>query len=158
MLKYTDTKIVFREVPDEISLAINISGCPCRCEGCHSPQLREDIGAPLTTQALDRLIEDNPGITCICFMGGDAHPEEILTLAAHVKGNTHLKTCWYSGKDVRCCAEIMLKLDYYKTGHYDHRYGPLDSTTTNQRFYRIRRVDQSHVISMEDITYRFYNS
>ena len=47
MLKYVDTKIVFREVPDEITLCINISNCPCHCKGCHSPYLAEDIGTVL---------------------------------------------------------------------------------------------------------------
>lgn len=27
-MKYVDTKIVFQELPNEITLAINISGCP----------------------------------------------------------------------------------------------------------------------------------
>lgn len=27
MIKFVDTKIVFQEVPDEVSLAINITGC-----------------------------------------------------------------------------------------------------------------------------------
>ena len=46
-MKYTTTEIVMREFPDEITLAINISGCPNLCEGCHSPELRRDIGQPL---------------------------------------------------------------------------------------------------------------
>ena len=36
MLKYVNTAVVFQEIPDEVTLAINISGCPCRCPGCHS--------------------------------------------------------------------------------------------------------------------------
>ena len=48
MLKYVDTKVTFAEVPDEISLCINISNCPNHCEGCHSPYLAEDIGTELT--------------------------------------------------------------------------------------------------------------
>ena len=38
-MKYIDTKIVFSEVPDEITLAINISGCPIHCADCHSKYL-----------------------------------------------------------------------------------------------------------------------
>ena len=30
MLKYVDTDIVFQEFPDEVTLAINLSNCPCR--------------------------------------------------------------------------------------------------------------------------------
>ena len=44
MLKYVNTEITFSEVPDEITLCINISNCPCHCKGCHSPYLAEDIG------------------------------------------------------------------------------------------------------------------
>lgn len=36
MLKYTDTRVTFSEVPDEVTLCINISGCLCHCEWCHS--------------------------------------------------------------------------------------------------------------------------
>ena len=41
MLKYVDTKVVFAEVPDEVTLAINISNCPCHCDGCHSEYLAD---------------------------------------------------------------------------------------------------------------------
>ena len=44
MLKYVDTKVTFAEVPNEISLCINISNCPCKCHNCHSSYLAEDIG------------------------------------------------------------------------------------------------------------------
>ena len=57
MLKYVDTKVVFQEVPDEITLAINISNCPCHCINCHSSYLAEDIGEPLDLQHLTNLIK-----------------------------------------------------------------------------------------------------
>ncbi len=44
MLKYVDTAIVFSEIPGEITLAINISGCPNHCQGCHSKYLWKDYG------------------------------------------------------------------------------------------------------------------
>ena len=59
MLKYVDSKVVFSEVPDEITLAISISNCPGTCKGCHSPWLREDIGESLTVIALYELLEKN---------------------------------------------------------------------------------------------------
>ena len=69
MLKYVDTLVSFQEVPDEITLCINISNCPCHCEGCHSAYLAEDIGTPLNWNALlYDLIPNNKGITCICFI------------------------------------------------------------------------------------------
>ena len=81
MLKYTSCEVVFAEIPNEISLAINISNCPCKCPGCHSPYLAEDIGTLLTQRRLKDIIEENKGITCVCFMGGDFEPHYINTLA-----------------------------------------------------------------------------
>ena len=43
-LKYNGYSIVMQEVPNEVSLAINISGCPHKCEGCHSKYLWEYDG------------------------------------------------------------------------------------------------------------------
>lgn len=48
MLKYVNTGVVFQEIPDEVTLAVNISNCPCRCPGCHSRYLWGDVGEPLT--------------------------------------------------------------------------------------------------------------
>ena len=62
-MKYTDVQIGFQEFPDEISLLINISNCPFHCPGCHSPELREDIGTELTKKELSNLIKSNKGIT-----------------------------------------------------------------------------------------------
>ena len=67
-MKYVDTKIVFQELPNEITLAINISGCPCACIGCHSSYLSQDIGELLTKEALQQLIRKNKGITAYITM------------------------------------------------------------------------------------------
>ena len=78
MLKYVNTGIVFQEIPDEVTLAINISNCPCHCPGCHSRYLWEDIGLPLNTDAIDAFVEQyGTDITCISFMGGDADPKGV---------------------------------------------------------------------------------
>ena len=52
MLKYTDYDIVFQEIPDEVTLAINLSNCPNRCKGCHSPYLQQNVGEALTEENL----------------------------------------------------------------------------------------------------------
>ena len=59
MIKYVDTKVVFQEYPDEITLAINISNCPYHCPECHSSYLAEDIGTELTNEEVDKLIANN---------------------------------------------------------------------------------------------------
>ena len=99
MLKYVDAKVVFAEVPDEVTLAINISGCPCNCRGCHSSYLAGDIGEPLDLQHLTNLIDSNKGITCVCIMGGDANPSEVDDVAQDIKEYyPELKVGWYSGR------------------------------------------------------------
>jgi anaerobic ribonucleoside-triphosphate reductase activating protein len=59
MIKYYSSAVVFEEIPDEVTLAIEITNCPGHCEGCHSPWLREDIGEELTPEVLRQLIDEN---------------------------------------------------------------------------------------------------
>ena len=74
-MKYVDTKIVFQELPNEITLAINISGCPCACIGCHSSYLSQDIGELLTKEALQQLIRKNKG----CLLYTSPSPRDLST-------------------------------------------------------------------------------
>ncbi len=149
MLKYTDTKVVFREIPDEITLAINISGCPCACEGCHSSYLAEDIGEKLSEETLARLFARNDSISCISFMGGDREPAEVSRLARYIKASfPQLKVGWYSGRDELSREIDLVNFDYIKIGSYQSLAGGLDSPTTNQRLYRI------DLREMVDITHR----
>ena len=157
MLKYVDTKITFSEVPNEISLCINFSNCPHKCEGCHSSYLSKDIGEELNCSVLQKLIEDNRGISCICFMGGDA--ESISYWAHWIKNNyPNLKVAWYTGDDELTEYTKIKYFNYVKIGHYDKDKGPLNSKTTNQRFYevlRVNKLEEKYVLN--DITYLFWN-
>lgn len=85
MLKFTDTQVTFAEVPDEITLCINLSNCPCHCKGCHSSYLAEDIGQVLTIGRIEKLLERHRGITAVCFMGGDNDPELVNHYAHLIK-------------------------------------------------------------------------
>ena len=58
--------VTFSEFPNEISLCINISQCPCNCPGCHSSYLAEDIGEPLGELALHKLITDKYAMLDCC--------------------------------------------------------------------------------------------
>ncbi len=130
--------IVFQEIPGEVTLALNISGCPNRCPGCHSPHLREDIGEPLDEVLLGGLLELYRGaVTCVCFMGGDADPREVERLAVMVWRRTGLKTGWYSGKAKIPPGLSAGNFDYIKLGPYVEGLGGLGSPGTNQRFYRV---------------------
>jgi anaerobic ribonucleoside-triphosphate reductase activating protein len=156
MLKYVDSKVVFAEIPDEITLAINISNCPCHCEECHSPYLAEDIGEPLDLQHLTDLIDSNRGITCVCIMGGDANPSEADDIAQDIKEYyPNLKVGWYSGRDYISKDIDMSNFNYIKYGHYDKDKGPLNSKTTNQVMLEID-VIQGKVFT-KDITAKFWN-
>ena len=155
MLKYVDTKVVFAEIPDEITLAINISGCPCNCKGCHSSYLAEDIGKNLSWEALNNLIKANKGISCVAFMGGDADPMKVSIRAEQIKESyPMLKVAWYSGRQ-ELNEDIELKnFDYIKLGPYIEEFGPLNSKTTNQRVYKV--VEQNGNYELVDITNKFW--
>ena len=149
-MKYVDTKVVFREVPDEITLAINISGCPVKCPGCHSSYLAQDIGEILDEESLSKLIEANVGITCVSFMGGDADPSYVRHLSLWTKKNyPGMKTCWYSGRGLENASQVLDALDFVKVGPYIDEFGPLEEDTTNQRFYKITPS------GLEDLTHKF---
>lgn len=153
MLKYVNTGIVFQEIPDEVTLAINISGCPCRCPGCHSRYLWEDIGLPLDTQAIDDFVEEyGQDITCIAFMGGDGDPVGVNLLAQYIhEDHPEFRVGWYSGR-LRIPAQVRkTDFDYIKIGPYIRHLGPLNQPTTNQRLYRM-----SPDGTMTDITSRFW--
>lgn len=150
MLKYVDTKVVFAEVPDEVTLAINISNCPCQCKGCHSSYLAQDIGTELTFNEVRKLIKHNSGISCIAFMGGDSEPERINALASFVTNHYQLKVAWYSGRQELSKDIELRNFDAIKLGPYIEELGPLSSRTTNQRFYRVEKG------VLTDITNKFW--
>jgi len=142
MLKYYNYDIVFREVPGEVSLGIEIVNCPFSCEGCHSPHLQEDNGTYLTNEVITELLEKYNSATCVCLLGGDSDIEDIVRIAKFVKSNTNKKICWYSGREN--IPNIILDnhkyFDFIKIGHYDASKGGLDSPTTNQILFNIIRV------------------
>ncbi len=154
MLKYENAGIVFQEIPDEVTLSINISNCPCHCPGCHSKYLWENIGKPLDKDAVDRFMDNyRSSITCVCFMGGDADPQSVDRLAAYVRETyPEIHTGWYSGRTVISAKIGRENFDYIKIGPYLKHLGGLNKRTTNQRLYKIERQN----LSMIDITFEFW--
>lgn len=138
MLKYHSVQLAFQEVPDEITLAINIAGCPNHCDGCHSPWLLEDKGTVLDENAIDDILRGHNGFSCICFMGGDGDVPMINQLAKYVKDKYKLKVAWYSGRDKLPIEIDYASFDYIKIGHYDKQRGGLDSPLTNQRLLEVK--------------------
>jgi anaerobic ribonucleoside-triphosphate reductase activating protein len=158
-MKYYNAMVVFEEIPNEITLAINITNCPCHCKGCHSKFLWDDVGTELTIDELERLLDNNDGITTVCFMGGDADPKTVCALAEYVHEIKKLKVGWYSGMD-EYYKDIDFKwFDYIKLGHYDEELGGLNKKTTNQKLYQLIKTkfdDGIYKIDFNDITHLFW--
>lgn len=149
-MKFVETLVTFIEVPDEISLCINISNCPCHCPGCSEPWLADDIGEELTAEKVVEMAVKNRGITCICFMGGDDDYFTLWKICQKIKIELpHLKLAMYSGRILRNPLMSSV-LDYYKVGPWDAKCGPLNSPTTNQIFYQ--KIDNNWI----DITNKFW--
>jgi anaerobic ribonucleoside-triphosphate reductase activating protein len=155
-LKYVNTGVVFQEIPDEVTLSINISNCPCHCLGCHSQYLWEDIGEPLNAMSLDVMLKDyGQDITCVAFMGGDATPEKVDSLAGWMRSAyPELKTAWYSGRAVLSDKIHLRNFDYIKLGPYIEAKGPLNKPTTNQILYMVDPKADNGI--GENITYKFW--
>ena len=140
--------VVFEEIPDKISLAVNITNCQNKCVGCHSPQLRKDIGNELTEDAVDKLIKDNEGINCFLFMGEGNDKESLLKIAKYIKEKyNNLSLAIYSGRD-EVEDEIYNLFDYVKIGPYIAEFGPLNKETTNQRLFKIENGVRKEITSM----------
>lgn len=151
MIKYAYTKVIFSEIPDEITLGISLTGCTIHCPGCHSKELWEDTGTPLTIEELDRLLNKNRGITCLLLLGGEHDIDALIELFQHAF--EVIKTAWYCGLDKvpRSKQGILQYLDYLKVGHYDKELGGLNNPNTNQRLYLLEHLNNEYVKKI-DIT------
>lgn len=148
MLKYVPrmTNIVLEEIPDKVTLAVEISNCQGNCIGCHSPFLKSDIGSELTVDIIEQLISDNFGVNCFLLLGEGKDRQALLDISRHVHtAHPGMETALYSGRvDVE--DDLKHEFDYIKVGPYVEQLGPLNSRTTNQRLYH----------HGDDITARFW--
>lgn len=152
MLKYYNYDIVFREIPNHVILAINITNCPNRCVGCHSPHLQRDVGELLDEKRVFALLERYASaITCLCFMGGDHAPHCVAQLAQSVRClYPGLKTAWYSGCGTLPTGFNKQAFHYIKLGGYVEQLGSLDSPSSNQQLFKIKQDG-----TMEDVSHLF---
>ena len=88
------------------------------------------------------------------FLGGDNDKSTLISLAKHVSNNYDLLVGWYSGESELNLNEYGKYFDYIKVGPYIKELGPLNSRTTNQRLYFIKRENGN--IAFEDITSSFW--
>ena len=141
------TSVVLEEIPDRVTLAVEISNCRGNCPGCHSPFLKEDVGEELTLRKVAELIDDNFGVNCFLLLGEGRDRDALLQTAAFVRARyPKIETALYSGRrDVE--QDIWAAFDYVKVGPYIEELGPLNSPKTNQRLYH----------HGDDITARFWH-
>ena len=155
MLKYIDAKVVFQEIPDEITLCVNITGCKIGCKGCHSSYLAQDIGEEIYPETIVDFYEKYDGVSCICFMGGVYDPKWLNILAEFVRMNIpKWKVAWYSGRQELSPDIDLRNFDYIKLGPYIEEKGPLNSRTTNQIMLKIDHDYEQPIVV--DITSRFW--
>lgn len=70
-------------------------------------------------------------------MGGDSNPLEVDSLAHFIKIYFPIKVAWYSGRQELSKDIDLENFDFVKLGPYIEELGPLNSKTTNQRFYKV---------------------
>ena len=127
--------VTFEEVPTEVTLSLSISNCQNRCSGCHSPELRCNIGTELTNEVLDELINKNNGISCVLLLGEGNDRSRLIDIAKRVRNEHKLAVALYSGRD-NVEEDVWNAFDYVKIGRYVASLGPLNKVTTNQRLYK----------------------
>ena len=147
MVTYNNHDIVFQEIPNEVSIAFTIEGCPNNCVGCHSPHLREQNGDELTIALIESILKQYD-VTCILFLGGDAFHTELYLIAKHFQSLGY-RMAIYSGNDT-LDERLLDVFMYYKIGSYQSELGGLDSINTNQRLYK-------YTTKLENITREFWN-
>jgi anaerobic ribonucleoside-triphosphate reductase activating protein len=86
-MRYSSTQVVFQEIPNEISLAIHVTGCPLRCLGCHSSDSwSSKKGNELSVHWLLKIIEKyRKHITCVLYLGGEWHAKELVAHLTFIK-------------------------------------------------------------------------
>ena len=93
-------------------------------------------------------------ISCVLFLGGEWNEKALLELLILCK-KKGLKTALYTGKDNYgfTQTEILNQLDFLKFGPYIEEFGPLTSSTTNQRFLEKRNnlwVDKTYLFQEKE--------
>ncbi len=156
MIKYVPemTNVVLEEIPDKVTLAVDVSNCTGRCEGCHSPFLRDDVGVELTFDVVERLLKDNFGVNCFLLLGEGNDHNALVSLVREIRrAHPELQLAIYSGREA-VEEDIYGLFDYVKVGPYRPSCGPLNNPATNQRLYRVH-----HLLpyTLEDLTSRFWH-
>lgn len=139
-MRFVSCRLVFQEVPDEISLAFLIAGCPVGCAGCHSAaSWNADRGEELSSATLEGLLDRHERVlTCVVFLGGEWAEDALVARLDEIRGRG-LKTCLYTGlEEQQVSEELKKRLDFLKVGPYRADLGGLRDPKTNQKFIDLR--------------------
>lgn len=151
-MNYLSRQIVFREIPDEVSMSYLITGCSYRCPGCHSADSwSEKAGKLLNLETLSaHLLKYKQWITCVLFMGGEWHEQELIQFCQLAR-QENLKTALYTGAE-QVSPALRACLDYLKTGPYVQKLGGLDSPHCNQKLINVTtgEILNSYFINQEN--------
>lgn len=138
------------ELPGEVAVYIEFSGCTQNCPECHSQHLIGEQGDSISLEDLVynvyAITECYPeDITAIVLMGGTANlrmtNKKLLALLKALYKKTRLPIGIYSGKDEDLDEWVSVKeVSWLKTGSYKKELGGLEVPTTNQKIYE-RTVD-----------------
>jgi len=131
VIRYSGYYITFQEVPNEVSLVLTITGCPRRCEGCHSPWLRDpDLGDDLEKDLPVLLEKYGEDISCVCFMG-EGTDMDALHRCAFMATKYNVKLALYTGADsMDELPDFVNYFDYIKVGHFDRSLLIVASTSS----------------------------
>lgn len=162
MLYYQGYAVSFQEIPDEVTLVIEVADCRHRCPGCHSPELQKPEGSDLEHDLESIISQYSDAITCVCLMG-DGQDDGALFRCAEMINNHGFKSAVYTGGDEQRGLLIAPFFDYVKYGPYIKERGGLDSDATNQHLLRVTKhyndcFGNPSGISFEDITWKFRKS
>lgn len=147
MVKYTNFDVVFEEIPDKITLAVNISNCQCNCKGCHSSYLRKNIGTELSIKEIDNKMNYLlKNCNCFLFLGEGNDIQSLLMINDYIKKTYNIETAIYSGRE-QVEDFFYDAFDYVKIGPYIEEYGSINNPTTNQKLFYHK----------ENITNKFWN-
>ena len=146
MIKYTDSSVVFEEIPDRVTLAFSISNCQNNCIGCHSAFLRQNIGTIMTKEHLvEKYDKELKLCNCFLLLGEGNDREALFEISDFIKEKYNIETAIYSGRP-QVEDEFYKRFDFVKIGPYMADRGPLNKETTNQQLF----------YHGDDITYKFW--
>lgn len=133
-MKIINTFSTFTEVPTKNSICISAFGCPHKCKGCSWQG--ENKFREFTIEDLKKMLVKYKGLAdCICFLGGEWNKnfKDYLKVCK----DEGYETCLYTGLDEIKDNDLLINLDYLKTGHWDETLGGLNKKTTNQKFINV---------------------